>query len=329
MGHKGRMLPVLGQILQQEASGSEKVADPFCGSATVSWYMAGNLDRPVIAGDLQSFATNRAGAIIEREQPLDLTRAIIRWFKRANKVAEKVLDHFPNHLRSVDPDLTYHKTIEKQVVFSRSFCVSVLPPLFVKLGGQWPVSKAYGGYYFSPYQALCIDALRQTLPKLKTHRNVALAALVEAASRCAAAPGHTAQPFQPTEGAAPYIIEAWKKNIFKYTKKAALEMSELNAKKRGKTITGDFSQTLNELTEGDLVFADPPYSGVHYSRFYHVLETITRGVETEVSGRGRYPSPEERPVSQFSRKSESAKGACQLLEKCSQKRLNLWVTFPS
>jgi len=329
MGHKGRMLPILGQILQRESSGSEKVADPFCGSAAVSWYMAVNLKQPVVAGDLQSFATNRAAAIIEREQPLNLTKIIIRWFKRANKVAENVLIHFPNHLRSVDPDLTCHKTIEKQVIFSRNFCATVLPPLFVKLGGQWPISKAYGGYYFSPYQALCIDALRQTLPKLKSHRNVALAALVEATSRCAAAPGHTAQPFQPTEGAAPYIIEAWKKNIFKYAKKAALEMSQLNAMKRGKAITGDFSQTLNSLTEGDLVFADPPYSGVHYSRFYHVLETVTRGVETEVSGRGRYPSREERPASQFSRKSESATGAQQLLTKCSKKRLKLVVTFPS
>lgn len=329
MGHKGRMLPVLGEIIEREAHNSEKVADPFCGSASVSWFMAGNLGKPVIAGDLQSFATNRAAAIIERDQQIDVTISIGKWFKRANKIAAEVLGHFPNHIRSVDPNLKCSETIAKQVLGSRKFCAAVLPPLFANLGGQWPISRAYGGYYFSPYQALVIDALRQTLPKQKSHRNVALAALVEAASRCAAAPGHTAQPFQPTLGAAPFIIEAWKKNIFAYTRSAALEMAGLSAMQRGKAVTGDFSQTLSELNEDDLVFADPPYSGVHYSRFYHVLETITRGMETEVTGRGRYPSREERPASQFSRKSEAAQGARQLLEQCAEKHLKLIVTFPT
>lgn len=329
MGHKGKMLPVLGQIIEQEAVNSEKLADPFCGSAAVSWFMAGNLDKPVISGDLQSFATNRAAAIIERDKQVNFTRAIGEWLKRADRVAAEVLSHFPNHIRSVDPDLKCSEAIAKQVLGSRKFCSTVLPPLFAEIGGQWPISKAYGGYYFSPYQALVIDALRQTLPKQKSHRNIALAALVEAASRCAAAPGHTAQPFQPTIGAAPYIIEAWKKNVVKYTRTAALEMAGLSAMQRGKAITGDFPQTLNELNEGDLVFADPPYSGVHYSRFYHVLETITRGMETDVTGRGRYPSFEERPASQFSRKSEAVEGTRQLLEQCAEKKLKLIVTFPT
>ena len=323
------MLPVLGEIIEREAHDAGKVADPFCGSAAVSWFMAANLDVPVIAGDLQSFASNRAAAIIERDQQVDISLAIGKWFKRANRLTGEILNHFPNHIRSVDPDLKCSATIAKQVLGSRKFCATVLPPLFAKIGGQWPISKAYGGYYFSPYQALIIDALRQTMPKQTGHRNIALAALVEAASRCAAAPGHTAQPFQPTEGAAPYIIEAWKKNIFDYTRSAALEMAALAAMQRGKAITGHFSQTLDELNSGDLVFADPPYSGVHYSRFYHVLETITRGTETEVSGRGRYPSREERPVSQFSRKSEAAEGARQLLVKCAEKELKLIVTFPT
>lgn len=185
------------------------------------------------------------------------------------------------------------------------------------------------GYYFSPVQAMVLDALRQTLPRDKDQYNIALAALVEAASKCAASPGHTAQPFQPTENAAKYIFDAWKRDVFHYTEKAVYEIAALHSNQVGQAIVGDYKETLSLLTEEDLVFADPPYSGVHYSRFYHVLETLSNGKELDVSGRGRYPAPQYRPTSSFSRKSESMKEAKDFLEICANKHLNIVLTFPS
>ena len=36
----------------------------------------------------------------------------------------------------------------------------------------------------------------------------------------------------------------------------------------------DYVNCLNSLEEGITVYADPPYCFVHYSRFYHILETM-------------------------------------------------------
>jgi adenine-specific DNA methylase len=77
------------------------------------------------------------------------------------------------------------------------------------------------------------------------------------------------------------------------------------------------------------VFIDPPYSGVHYSRFYHVLETITRGKCGPVSGTGRYPDASERPRSRYSVKTESADALEKLLKKVSEKQASAIITFPS
>ncbi len=329
MGHKGKMLPVLGEILLHEGRNASQFADPFCGSAAVSWYMAQHTQRPVVAGDLQHYATARAAAVITRQYAIRSEKIIIPWFQRARLIADQIFDCFPNHFESLQPELKNFEKIQVEVHRSRKFSEQIFPDIIKKIGGIWPTSKAYSGYYYSPAQAIIIDALRQTLPEEADYRNIALAALIEAASKCAAAPGHTAQPFQPTESAARYIFEAWKKDIYYYVEKAVKEISAIHASAVGKAITGDYRETIAELSEGDLVFADPPYSGVHYSRFYHVLETISNGLEIDVSGRGRYPDVQYRPVSSFSRKSESLCAAKDFLAICASKKLKVVLTFPA
>lgn len=328
MGHKGRLLPVLGEVLLEEARDAGQVADPFCGSGIVSWFLAENTDLAVHAGDLQRFASVRAAAVVERTKPLDAHALLASWFAAAQERIGHVIAHFPNTMRSIDPAIDDVAEIRSIVERSRRFSCVVLPPLLDRVDGCWPMSKAYGGYYFSPAQALIFDALRQTLPGSAPRRAIALAALIEAASRCAAAPGHTAQPFQPTAGAARYIVEAWSRDVWSRVAEAAHAIAGRAARRSGNAAARDFRATLRALQPGDLVFADPPYSGVHYSRFYHVLETLTDGREVSVFGQGRYPPAEKRPASEFSRKTEARRAAAELIELCAASRLKLVLTFP-
>lgn len=329
MGNKGKMLPILGEILLEYGVNAGQIADPFCGSAAVSWHLAENSDKTIISGDMQSFAVARASAVIERTRILDPSSMLAAWFKRAKATVDSVASHFPNNLRSIEPSLTDPSKIKDVVNQSRKFCHDVLPVVFSNFKGKWPISKAYGGYYYSPTQALIFDALRQSLPRKSDDRKVALAALIEAVSRAAAAPGHTAQPFQPTESSAKYIIEAWSRNPWELVRTSSADISARSAHTIGRGVVGDYSETISYLREGDLVFADPPYSGVHYSRFYHALETITRGTEFEPEGRGRYPSIADRPSSAFSKKTESKDAAKNLLLVCSRKKVTLILTFPT
>lgn len=323
------MLPMLGDILLSHSRDAERIADPFCGSAAVSWFLAEATDTAIISGDIQSFAVARASAVIERTQAIDPTPMLNSWFAKARRVVDSVAGHFPNHLKSIEPDLTDPARIKRVVIQSRKFCMDVLPIVFRDFNGKWPMSKAYGGYYYSPVQALVFDSLRQTLPRDSDKRKIALAALVEATSKAAASPGHTAQPFQPTESSAKYIIEAWLRDPWALVEASVVQIAGRAANTAGRSVVGDFKTTISHLQAGDLVFADPPYSDVHYSRFYHVLETITRGTEFEPVGRGRYPALEDRPSSMFSRKSESFRAAGELLKCCAEKNLLLVLTFPT
>src|SRR5690554_893872 len=67
-----------------------------------------------------------------------------------------------------------------------------------------------------------------------------------------------------------------------------------NAKDLGhKVLSKDFKDCLNKI-QPSVVYADPPYAFVHYSRFYHAIETIVKYdyPELQVKGgkivKGRY-----------------------------------------
>ena len=191
------------------------------------------------------------------------------------------------------------------------------------------IFRCYGGDYFSPSQALAFDAMLKTLPSCKQYRNLCLAATIVAASNCVAAPGHTAQPFKATETASKYLREAWRRDPFPYVSKALQRLCPLYSKQLGQGFVGDANRIAQGLTTNDLVFVDPPYSAVHYSRFYHVLETMARGTCASVSGEGRYRPPSDRPKSLYCQKSKSKEAMIDLLRTLSSNGCAVIVTFPA
>jgi adenine-specific DNA methylase len=166
------------------------------------------------------------------------------------------------------------------------------------------------------------------LPTKISERNVALAALIDAASQSAAAPGHTAQPFQPTPGARKYLEASWQVDLPSKVAQGLKTLASIHAIQIGASKVADANKAAQQVREGDLVFLDPPYSGVHYSRFYHVLETIARMECGEVSGVGRYPPPSERPRSSYSMKAEAVDALDDLLATIADRGGKAIITFP-
>lgn len=308
MGSKRWMLSNgLGHLLDELAPQSKRFVDLFAGSGVVSYHVAGKMSIPVFACDLQKFSVILTRAVIGRQNEVETKRLWQQWYKRAEKIVKK--KKIPNNNKLTQAHVKeYRDWSECQTSF--------------------PVTKAYGGHYFSPEQAIWIDSMRKTLPKKYPNRTVALAALIQAASQCAASPGHTAQPFQPTRTAKKFLIESWSKNIAERTKVALDELSGMRAQSVGKAQVADANIAVKQLRKDDLVFIDPPYSGVHYSRFYHVLETIARGKCGPVSGVGRYPLPSKRPRSSYSIKTECTLSFRKLLESIAKKKARAIVTFP-
>lgn len=317
MGSKRKMLENgLGELIIEYAKNANRVVDLFCGGGSVSWFAARYTTRPVIAVDLQKYAVILALSVIGREHPIDISEIGITIINLVKSKIES--SKYWNEAQSLDRD---HSNIREMVEKARLLCNN-----YSDVGPIW---NAYGGYYFSPVQALKFDYLLQNIPKDEPTRTVCLAALIATASKCAASPGHTAQPFQPTETAGRYISASWKLDPLSIFYKELCELAPLYANKMGDGIVGNAIDFTHQLEPDDLVFIDPPYSDVQYSRFYHVLETVAKGEQIKVSGIGRYPPINERPQSGFSRVSESKQQLIQLLKGIAKSRATTLFTFPA
>jgi adenine-specific DNA-methyltransferase len=314
MGSKSAMLRNgLGELIVSEAAKAERVVDLFAGSAAVSWYAAQQTDRPVLAADLQHYSRTLARSVIARTHPGDADALARNWIEPARDKLNK------------DSRYKQLQTVPK----GRVGAAAIARARAASADSEIPLVAAYGGYYYSPRQAGALQLLLDGLPGLKRARPVAHAALLMTAARCAAAPGHTAQPFGTSETALPYVDDAWRKDPMAIAKMFAEELAPLYAQVKGSATVSDAAQLAKRLGPQDLTFLDPPYSAVQYSRFYHVLEALSRESVPEVSGAGRYPALEDRPRSRFSLRSESAKALDELLEELAGRGCTVLLTFPA
>ena len=124
------------------------------------------------------------------------------------------------------------------------------------------------------------------------------------------------------------VKPSWDLDVLEKIRQAYAELAGQCALQLGLAQVADANAAATALHDGDLVFIDPPYSGVHYSRFYHVLESIAQGTCGAVSGVGRYPSQEFRPRSKYSVGSESVGVLDELLGTVASRGARGILTFP-
>ncbi len=317
MGSKRSMLQNgLGSLILEQSEDAQRIVDLFCGSSSVAWFAAEKTKRPVLAVDLQSYGTALAEAVIGRTKALEPKVLARIWLARVERARSQ-----SRHWKNSKELAKRAKSIKDWVHRARRLCARS------QTGG--PIWSAYGGYYFSPEQSLTFDLAIRHLPRKDPHRSTCLAALIDAAMKCAAAPGHTAQPFRPTKTARRFLKEAWSRDPIAESLKALKTICPKHANVQGSAIVGNALEIASQLRPTDLAIVDPPYSGVQYSRFYHVLETIARGVCGTVSGAGRYPEIKERPQSQFCNKGTSRKALAELMSSLASTGASVIFTFPA
>lgn len=142
--------------------------------------------------------------------------------------------------------------------------------------------KNYSGTWWSARQALWIDALREVAERYKSDPiyDVVLASLMFAMAYSSQGTGHYAQ-YRDAK------TESSMRDISIYRRRSVAELFErkFSAVKaelpkeapslRHTTSALDYGDCLKQIS-GGAVYADPPYAFVHYSRFYHALETLVR-----------------------------------------------------
>lgn len=166
-------------------------------------------------------------------------------------------------------------------------------------------TKFYSGTYWSFDQCVWIDSIRAVAEqyKGKPEYYIILSSLIFAMSYTSQSTGHYAQYRDAHKESSMLDIMVYrKKELWPFFERKFIELTNsiIESPNDYKVTNLDYADCLRIVEEGSIVYADPPYQSVHYSRFYHVLETLVKYDYPKVLYKGRYR--EDRHQSPFCKK---------------------------
>lgn len=214
--------------------------------------------------------------------------------------------------------------------------------------GFWCLfTLAYGVPYFSLNQAMFFDSFRYAIEKMllnkeicETEYNCYLSLLIYVLENTVTSVGdHFAQPQQFKISEEARLQREVKKILSKKNKNMLALMEEMNVQLQSlkptrwshlnKTFCEDYARLFDNhaerLKEIETIYIDPPYTNAHYSRFYHILETIVLYDYPTIEFFGRYRN--DRYQSPFCIRSEALSEFDRMIKLCFENNKKLVISY--
>ena len=317
LGSKLRMLEAIKESIDKVAPKGGAVCDLFAGSGTVSKYLLqfGN----VISVDIQKYSQvicEASMSLLETSPDandilLDIKNHTVS--KTLNRCFDELINYEKNctaaakcgniaplyeiiehgSLYILDKEQTDELTSELKSLMNHSLSMLNKTVLLDTVDSM--ICRYYGGLYFSYEQAVNLDCIAHwVFEQNGLLHTKALAALLSTASDIVNTVGKQfAQPLKVRNSKGELKVSLLTKittdrseDVYTIFRKwLSYYFSVGDSTHKYYTICDDYANALKKLKEYNVsvVYADPPYTRYHYSRYYHVLETICLRDNPEVS----------------------------------------------
>lgn len=365
LGSKLRALPALEKAILSVIPRGAPVCDLFAGSGTVSAWLAHS--HPVTAVDIQEYSRVISDALLT-PAPLSVAaveadlscrledagicgvifaaRPLIHLEARAMSEAR---DGRPAALAALLESGSITNLLSAKIDDEHSNALAECHSRIAGLSSP-PIAsmvlRHFGGVYFSYQQAAELDVILDYAHNApSSHKSTLIAATLSTASEIVNTVGkHFAQPLRPRNKDGT-IKRSLHSQASRDRHKATLEvfadcLSKYVSRSRTafahRAIRSDYLDFLDSKDfDAHVVYADPPYTRDHYSRFYHVLETLALrddpGISTNTAHGRTVPSRgvyrQERHQSPFCIRSEAPKAFDELFGRVARKRVPLIVSY--
>lgn len=273
MGSKASILDFIGAGFATLDRKGKPIVDLFAGAAAISGGF-GHANR-IISNDIQQYSAVIASTYLKRAENIGKFNII----ELAGKIAVDKISTLSADLRYSEPaSLEVFNEIElrnRELIFKE---FDTTHHLF---------SRVYAGTWWSAEQCIWIDAIREVLDELLSSGKVAevdfnfgLTCLMHAMAYTSQGTGHYAQYRDAKDAASMLDISKYRRTsvpvIFnrKFSPLLSWNLSQV-VELGHELIATDYMECLASLPPS-VIYADPPYAFVHYSRFYHAMETIVK-----------------------------------------------------
>jgi adenine-specific DNA methylase len=308
LGSKLRIVNKIRETIDSLDPSYGPVCDLFAGSGTVSQALSQNRD--VIAVDIQEYSRvlcsallcpakcdpNSVGAFISGILSSEHYRVsswafepLCNYEEECVNIAatgnlEPLCDFLENGSFVAFEHGVYH-TQNSTLITAMERVRARLVDVHLENSPSTLVARYFGGVYFAYSQACQLDALLEAVAKLPSEqKDTFLAAVLSTASEIVNTIGKQfAQPLRPrshvgnpkanllelvSRDRSSNAIDLYKNWLKRY-------VAIPKTKRAHKVIRSDYQEAFESLKgRARVVYADPPYTRDHYSRYYHVLETL-------------------------------------------------------
>lgn len=252
-----------------EVHGGGQICDLFAGSASLAGAIGNQV--PIHANDIQNYSRVLSGAYLTA------------WRAKSSPTAATLIERATKIVRKNRDELGALHDYSKTVPLKRFQAIEDKEREHIALDVSRPwhlFLKYYSGTWWSAEQALWIDALREVADEYSSDPSydAILSSLMFAMAYASQGTGHYAQYRVANTESSMRDISIYRRRSISdlFEKKFTAVLDSLPGKPPTleHTITAlDYRDCLN-LFGGGTVYADPPYAFVHYSRFYHAIETL-------------------------------------------------------
>ncbi|WP_431770183.1 DNA methyltransferase [Streptococcus gallolyticus] len=346
-GNKSSLINFLKTNLQTHLTPGDIFVDIFSGSGSVG--SAFKDENIIFANDAELYATIISSALLNTPEAEVLDLVAANFNKTLTKNIEKNSKNFKSFLSK---ELEYIN-LEDNTQLIRLY--NHFPTIWNNIDEEINVENLksrgyynlftyyYSGSYFGIKQSIVIDSIIESIHSIK-EKNVSdtlFSCLFYAMKEAVfAKDGHMAQPLNPNKNQKRHLKQR-KKDIVHLLNIKLQEFITytLTEKNKYKLKHKTFNLDITEFTKNNylsnynvkLIYADPPYTDMQYSRYYHLLNIAAKyDFPKPTISRGKYTTglyTEGRNQSDLSKKSTAKDRIAELCEYCKTNNIILALSY--
>lgn len=343
-GNKASLLPFIGKNIDKYISNNDKICDIFSGSGSVGEHMANN--HSVVANDMELYSAIISSALLNTPSKVLLLNSKKIFLENYNH-NYLILSSNYKQIINKENDLLLKGNNDKL-----SFLYSSFPTIFNGISEDINVNNLkrnkkynlflyyFSGTYFGINQSIQIDSIAKTIHEfeLSEVKDVFWSCLYYAMAECVfSKDGHMAQPLNIKKNPKRHIKQRSKLIISYLLDK--LDEFIISAKESCNQENRVYNKDIIELLKDPdfnnenikLIYADPPYTDMQYSRYYHLLNIVTKyDYPFPTKNKGKYTKglyTEGRNQSGLSQKNSAKKILEELFKYCNKKQILLALSF--
>lgn len=345
-GSKNNLSSFIQKNIEPYIQDGKAILDIFSGSAAVSNMFRDNY--LIYANDSESYASIIADAILNQadiESATSLLTALDSTYtSTVRELAEPIIDF----IKKEELALSHEHYDELNIIYSSyptvwnnkfsNIIEDILTVDNIKNANDYYLfTTYYATNYYGIAQALDIDCLKKVINlHFPQYKNALLSCLFYAMKETVfSKDGHMAQPLSLEKNQNRLFIQR-KKNIYelfikKFQEYITVPLSKFSGKNT--VFNSNFEDLLDEkiFANVGLVYADPPYTDMQYSRYYHLLNVAAKYEYPELTitkngyTKGLYT--EGRYQSKLSQHSSAKQGLEKLISFCAHNNTNLAISY--